>query len=246
MTSPIPRRTTRLRLHVFAGRAHSKARRRSAGRHPGLRGSRVRRLCPCGHGSDRRRRAGPGQSDRRPGELAEHLPVPVQRRCRRGPRRVPGPRSGVAGGSAREPCPAGHRRARRAHPEPGGPAERLSVPVRRRHPGRLRRLRRRRNPHSPLRARRLSSTRSPPSKSSPNTRAAATREADFDHDRAYLCDTAGTDPYTGVAFDPANMRRGPHRRRPRGLRVRSVGMGHSPPAGVRQRRCEPWSPPGTA
>ena len=25
---------------------------------------------------------------------------------------------------------------------------------------------------------------------------------DFDHDRAYLCDNAGADPYTGVAFDP--------------------------------------------
>ena len=28
-------------------------------------------------------------------------------------------------------------------------------------------------------------------------------KADFDHDRAYLCDSAGTVPYTGVAYTPA-------------------------------------------
>ncbi|WP_419929654.1 excalibur calcium-binding domain-containing protein [Candidatus Poriferisocius sp.] len=27
--------------------------------------------------------------------------------------------------------------------------------------------------------------------------------ADFEHDRGYLCDSAGTDPYTGIAFDPS-------------------------------------------
>lgn len=27
--------------------------------------------------------------------------------------------------------------------------------------------------------------------------------ADFDHDRAYLCDQAGSDPYTGIAYTPA-------------------------------------------
>ena len=28
--------------------------------------------------------------------------------------------------------------------------------------------------------------------------------ADFEHDRGYLCDNAGTDPYTGIGFDPSN------------------------------------------
>ena len=27
--------------------------------------------------------------------------------------------------------------------------------------------------------------------------------ADFEHDRGYLCDSAGTDPYTGISFDPS-------------------------------------------
>ena len=27
--------------------------------------------------------------------------------------------------------------------------------------------------------------------------------ADFDHDRGYLCDSSGTDPYTGISFDPS-------------------------------------------
>ena len=27
--------------------------------------------------------------------------------------------------------------------------------------------------------------------------------ANFDHDRGYLCDNAGTDPYTGISFDPS-------------------------------------------
>ena len=31
--------------------------------------------------------------------------------------------------------------------------------------------------------------------------------SDYEHDRRYLCDTPGVDPYTGLSFGPHNMRR---------------------------------------
>ena len=54
---------------------------------------------------------------------------------------------------------------------------------------------------------------------------AAYEREDYEHDRAYLCDTSGVDPYTGLAFDASSCDVDSHCRREGSPRVRRTQLG---------------------